>query len=888
MSQLVFYLQYAARNLRRNLRWTAFAVFVIAAGVATIVALRSLGLAIGDSLVGNARASNRGDITLTADGGIGNFGDFGGAGEQDDNLSPRAIERIEQTTRDLGGNFTAYSVLGNFQVTAVDTVSVGRPQFVTMLLIDPETYPPMGDILAQEPAGTPLRDLLGRNSIVISRNLADQQNLAVGDTVRLSGTTDVFTVMGIVATEQEAGLRNLFASFFGFAYVHRELSEQLGVSTQPNALSVTLPDGVTDEQIQTIGNDFQRLAPGANVDTVVDVLRQNAVVADVIGRFVVVMGLGALLIGGVGIINTMLVMVSRRTMEIAALKTFGLKGGQVGALFLAEAFWLGILGSILGCIIGVLLSGAVNAYGETFLQQRLPWRIYPEALLYGAGLGMVVTMVFGLLPVLTANRIRPASILRPNEAQMPPTSIFHSLLVLLLVVVIVGGIAGQILGNIWVGMIGVAITLLLMGLIVGQLWLIVWAIGKLPSFGNVDIKLALRNMTARRIRTATTLMALSAGMFALSSIAFVGAGTREILNFQLTRELGGNVIVLPIASFLSQGIGSGLLNAQLNQIDGITYRTEILTYNAQVVAVNGERPQFDLGLPEFLMDNIPEEAQQDIQQELREISIQVQVRDTDNPNPVGTIIAGRNLTAEDNGRPVLVMPDSQIARGLGLTVGSIITLEEDRIRQDFEIVGIAQESQFGFSSGAFTAPGGAFEARPDFSFFILQVAPENLNPVLLELTENPLNLAFDLTFIDGLISRFITQFSTIPTIVGVLSLLAAAVTMANTVSLATLERRRQFGVLKAVGLKTDRVLGVMLIENTLIGLLGGVLGIGLSALGVAAMTALSTDVAIPIPADAMPIAVALIAAAIIIAWVSTLLSGLAAAREPVTSVLRYE
>jgi ABC-type antimicrobial peptide transport system permease subunit len=884
MSQLVFTLQYAARNLRRNLRWTAFAVFVIAAGVATIVALRSLGLAIGDSLIGNARASNRGDITITVDGGIGNFGDFGGAGEQDDNLNPRAIERIEQTTRDLGGNFTAYSVLGNFQVTAVDTVSVGRPQFVTMLLIDPETYPPMGDILAQEPAGTPLRDLLGRSSIVISRNLADQQNLDVGDTVRLSGTTDVFTVMGIVATEREAGLRNLFASFFGFAYVHRQLAEQLGVGTQPNAISITLPDGVTNEQIQTIANDFQRITPGANIDTVVDVLRQNATIADVIGRFVVVMGLGALLIGGVGIINTMLVMVSRRTMEIAALKTFGLKGGQIGALFLAEAFWLGILGSILGCVIGVLLSGAVNAYGETFLQQRLPWRIYPEALLYGAGLGMVVTMVFGLLPVLTANRIRPASILRPNEAQMPPTSIFHSLLVLLLVIVIVGGIAGQILGNIWVGIIGVAITLLLMGMIVGQLWLLVWAIGKLPSFGNVDVKLALRNMTARRIRTATTLMALSAGMFALSSIAFVGAGTREIVNFQLTRELGGNVIVLPIASFLSRSLGSGLLNAQLNQIDGITYRTEILTYVTDVVAVNGERPEFDFGIPDFLLDDLPENAQQ----QLSDISIQVQVRDTDNPNPVGTIIQGRNLTAEDNGRAVLVAPDSQITRGLGLTVGSIITLEENRIRQDFEIVGIAQESQLGFSSGAFTAPSGAFEARPDFSFFILQVGPENLNPVLLSLTENPLNLAFDLTFIDGLISRFITQFSTIPTIVGVLSLLAAAVTMANTVSLATLERRRQFGVLKAVGLKTDRVLGVMLIENTLIGLLGGLLGIGLSALGVAAMTALSTDVAIPIPADAVPIAVALIAAAIIIAWVSTLLSGLAAAREPVTSVLRYE
>ncbi|MEZ4671904.1 MAG: FtsX-like permease family protein [Anaerolineae bacterium] len=84
------------------------------------------------------------------------------------------------------------------------------------------------------------------------------------------------------------------------------------------------------------------------------------------GRFIVTMGLGALLIGGVGIMNTMLVLVGRRSLEIAALKTFGLKGQQIGALFLSEAFLLGIMGSAAGVFLGLLLSGVVNAYGEAF------------------------------------------------------------------------------------------------------------------------------------------------------------------------------------------------------------------------------------------------------------------------------------------------------------------------------------------------------------------------------------------------------------------------------------------------------------------------------------------------------------------------------------------
>jgi putative ABC transport system permease protein len=160
--------------------------------------------------------------------------------------------------------------------------------------------------------------------------------------------------------------------------------------------------------------------------------------------------------------------------------------------------------------------------------------------------------------------------------------------------------------------------------------------------------------------------------------------------------------------------------------------------------------------------------------------------------------------------------------------------------------------------------------------------------VLLAFSEIPFVFALDISFIDSLLTRLINQFSAIPTIVGLLSLLAAAVSMANTVSLATLERRRQIGILKAVGLKGRRVLWVMLLENTLVGLLGGVLGIGVSALGVAIMTALGQGDAIPIPRDAVPAALALIGASVLIAWVSTFLSARVAVQERVANVLRYE
>ena len=86
------------------------------------------------------------------------------------------------------------------------------------------------------------------------------------------------------------------------------------------------------------------------------------------------MGLGALLVGGVGIMNTMLVLVRRRTSEVAAIKTFGLRGRQVAALFFTEALMLGIIGSLLGVIVGIGLSVIVNEYGAVALRQPLIWK----------------------------------------------------------------------------------------------------------------------------------------------------------------------------------------------------------------------------------------------------------------------------------------------------------------------------------------------------------------------------------------------------------------------------------------------------------------------------------------------------------------------------------
>lgn len=127
--------------------------------------------------------------------------------------------------------------------------------------------------------------------------------------------------------------------------------------------------------------------------------------------------------------------------------------------------------------------------------------------------------------------------------------------------VVLGVIAGQIIGevidsaidrfvtppnSIIIGIVLVAVVLVVLALLTGVMWGVVWLIGRLPTFGQVDMRLALRNLSSRRVRTATTLLALAAGMFALSAITYFGLGAREIIRFQFAQTLGGNVMMIPL------------------------------------------------------------------------------------------------------------------------------------------------------------------------------------------------------------------------------------------------------------------------------------------------------------------------------------------------------
>ncbi|NLG24104.1 MAG: FtsX-like permease family protein [Clostridiales bacterium] len=114
----------------------------------------------------------------------------------------------------------------------------------------------------------------------------------------------------------------------------------------------------------------------------------------------------ALLVGGIGIMNMMLVSVTERTAEIGLRKALGAEPGQIQLQFLIESFILSLLGGLIGAALGVALSYAFAAIiGSSF---RMSW----SAIALGVGFSASVGIIFGWTPARKASNLNPIDALR--------------------------------------------------------------------------------------------------------------------------------------------------------------------------------------------------------------------------------------------------------------------------------------------------------------------------------------------------------------------------------------------------------------------------------------------------------------------------------------------
>ncbi|MEQ1953165.1 ABC transporter permease [Mesorhizobium yinganensis] len=181
-----------------------------------------------------------------------------------------------------------------------------------------------------------------------------------------------------------------------------------------DTIYVSAADGVAtsevQEEIETILRETRRIAPGADDNFDVRDMTQIAdamasATATMTGMLGAVAGV-SLLVGGIGIMNIMLVSVTERTREIGIRLAIGAHERHILVQFLVEATVLSLLGGLIGIAIGLALAGAAS------LTLSIPFAPSLAVILLAVGFSALIGMVFGFFPALRGARLDPIVALR--------------------------------------------------------------------------------------------------------------------------------------------------------------------------------------------------------------------------------------------------------------------------------------------------------------------------------------------------------------------------------------------------------------------------------------------------------------------------------------------
>jgi putative ABC transport system permease protein len=263
-------------------------------------------------------------------------------------------------------------------------------------------------------SGSPLTDLdirERRRVVVIGNDIA--KNLfegldPIGQDVRIRG--QLFTVAGVVAPKG----RILGQSFDGFVLMPIPAFESMYGRRLNTTISIKVSDPTTMPAMMNRAQEAMRLAhrlrPGESddftietADALVDFWKKLTKTLFAIIPAVVAIGI---VVGGVVIMNIMLMSVTERTREIGVRMAVGASRGDIRRQFLAESVAVSALGGVLGLALGALLAWTVAALSP------LPARVTPWSISVALALGAGVGVLFGVYPATRAARLDPIDALR--------------------------------------------------------------------------------------------------------------------------------------------------------------------------------------------------------------------------------------------------------------------------------------------------------------------------------------------------------------------------------------------------------------------------------------------------------------------------------------------
>jgi len=381
--------KYVLRNMWRRKARTFLTVFGIVVGIFALTVLGALSARLNQQVKG-AETWFTSKISIVASGG----GLFGGS---DGYLELSKVDEIKAVPG-------AKSVVAGFGLPlSSEGGGFGSPELIVGAdLAEAEDLLNLIDIAE----GRILRDG-DEGVVVLGSTLADKFEAGVGDGVELRGRE--FEVVGIYEPTLSAPDSFAFVSYEDTLDLFRAINPYFQVENIAATIDVIPEEGVDANELAA---RIDEAVDGVKVISPAEAEKQISQFSLIFNAILLGIGFIALVVGGLSIINTMIMSVSERTQEIGLKKAIGAETGSVLAEYLLESALIGFFGGLIGMLLGLLAVYLLN--NATASSQVSVFTITTTVVVGPVAFATVLGTAAGLFPALRAARLKPIDALKED------------------------------------------------------------------------------------------------------------------------------------------------------------------------------------------------------------------------------------------------------------------------------------------------------------------------------------------------------------------------------------------------------------------------------------------------------------------------------------------
>ncbi|WP_148575413.1 ABC transporter permease [Nocardioides caldifontis] len=634
--------------------------------------------------------------------------------------------------------------------------------------------------------------------VALDSATAEELGHRVGDkiTVLTTGPRVEAELVGTFRFGEDGGLAGASMTAFDPATAQSLLLED-GRFT---GISVAAEDGVTHAELAdrieaVVGDDYDVATRAEQAADQAAALEDQLSFID---TFLLVFAGVALFVGSFIILNTFSMLVAQRTRELALLRALGAGRRQITASVLVEALVLGLLGSTAGLVTGFGLAQGLKAlFGQLGVTLDGGLVLSAGTVTWSYVVGVGITLLAAYLPARRAAKVAPVAAMRADLVRTARPLLVRTVVGTVLAATGLAALAAGSLGDGVGGLVGLGALALLVGVITLSPVLAVPFIrlvgAVLPRLAGRTGHLARENALRNPRRTAATSSALMVGLALVTGFSIIGASARASIDELVDDVLEADYVV-------STSVGQPFTAAvaeELAQVDGVASVTQERYGTARF---DGEESFFVAYEPDALAD-----------------ALEVTFVD-------GAVegLAGEGLLVSD-----------ETAETQGLAVGDQVEfLVQNGESRELRVGGVFEDNSalgpYLVSMDTYSATGGAPLDR-----YVYVGVEDGVDASAVEAGIEDVVATYpvvELKDIEGFKDEqrgSIDQMLMLINALLALSVLIAVLGVVNTLVLSVIERTRELGLLRALGMSRRQVRRLVRLESVVISVYGAALGLGL-------------------------------------------------------------